>query len=156
MKPAIRTHAVLLLILTIISFLGLIHILYQVKTNFVDALNIDTSEFDMADLVFLAGHIFNLILYIYSIIFIYGHFHKFKLFKLLSISALVLAVISLFTLAGEKVMFDEIAREYRFGMEVSEVNVLCAAYLINIAFAMLMFVFLLKVFRTLELDSAGM
>ena len=51
-------------------------------------------------------------------------------------------------------MFDEIAREYRLGLDVSEVNVLCVAYVINIIFDIIMFLLLFKIFRKSELDSA--
>ena len=35
MKVSIKTHSLILFILTIVSFFGLIFILYQVKTDFV-------------------------------------------------------------------------------------------------------------------------
>ena len=155
MKPIIRTHILILLILSIISFSSLIYILYRVSTNFVDALNIDKSGFGISDLLFASGHVFILIFHLYAIIFIFSHFHKLKKFKILGIATLVLAVISLFFMGGEKVLFDEIAREYRLGLDVGEVNILRFAYIINLAFSILMFLLLLKTFRMSEIDDSG-
>jgi hypothetical protein len=154
MKLKIKTNNIILLILSIISFTCLIYILYHVNTNIVEALNIDKSKLDTSDYIMGFGHILILLFHFYAIIFIFICFHRVKEFKILKIVLLILGVISLFAIGGEKVMVDEISREYRFGLDISELYILNSAYLINMVFTILMFLLTLKTFRLVNFNDS--
>jgi hypothetical protein len=53
----------------------------------------------------------------------------------------------------EKVMIDEIAREYRHGLGVNELGILNLAYSMNIVFIIIMLVYLLRTIKTINLQS---
>jgi len=80
----------------------------------------------------------------------FRRYQKLKLFKSV---LLVLSVISLFAIGVEKIMIDEIAREYRQGLDINELHILNLAYITNIAFSLLVFIFLLKTFRLLAVGD---
>jgi len=142
-KPRISNS--ILLILCIFSFSGLIYILYQISTDLVTALNINKSALDTSHYISGVGYLLILIFHVYSIIFIYSHIHHFHEFKGAATIMLILGIISFFAIAFEKVMMDEIAREYRFGLEIKgELFGLYAAYFINLAYTILVFFLLLK------------
>ncbi len=124
MKSKTGTNNSILLILSFISFSCLIYILYQVNTNLAEALNIDKSKFDTLDYVIGFGHIFILLFHFYAIIIIFVHFRRYNKLRIFKVVLLILGVISLFAMGIEKVMIDEIAREYRFGSEISELHIL--------------------------------
>ncbi|MEJ2629407.1 MAG: hypothetical protein P8078_12750, partial [bacterium] len=91
--------------------------------------------------------------HLYAFMYIFAHFRCFKEFKLLKIVLLVLGVISLFAQGGEKVMVDEIAREYRYGFGINELYILNSFLIINMIFSISIFVLLLKTFKLIELDE---
>jgi hypothetical protein len=154
MKPRINTNSTILLISSIISFFLLIIILSQVNTNLVKAIDIDKSETDILDYIIGFGHLFILIFNVYAIIFVFSHFRQFKELRVLKIIVLILGVISVISFGIEKVMIDEIARQYRFGMDISEINILNMAYIINLVFTLLMFFFVMKTFPILKLNTS--
>jgi hypothetical protein len=61
-------------------------------------------------------------------------------------------VISLFALGGEKVMVDEIAREYRHGLGINELYILNLFLIVNVAFSIGIFILLLKSFKLVEIN----
>jgi hypothetical protein len=145
MKIKPRISNIILLILCILSFSSLIYILYQISNDIVTAININKSALDPSHYISGAGYLLIFIFHVYSIIFIYSHFHHFHEFKKTATIMLILGIISFFAIAVEKVMMDEIAREYRFGLEIKgELFGLYAAYLINLAYTILVFFLLLK------------
>jgi hypothetical protein len=154
MKARINTNSTILLIASIISFFLLIFILSQVNTNLVKAIGINKSETDILDYIIGFGHVFILIFNVYAIIFVFSHFRQFKELRVLKIVVLILGVISIFSFGIEKVMIDEIARQYRFGMDISEINILNMAYIINLTFTLLMFFFVMKAFPILKLNTS--
>ena len=154
MKARINTNSTILLISGIISFFLLIFILSQVNTNLVKATGIDKPETDLLDYIIGFGHLFILIFNVYAIIFVFSHFRQFKELRVLKIAVLILGGISLFSFGIEKVMIDEIARQYRYGMDISEINILNMAYIINLAFTLLMFFFVMKTFPILKLNTS--
>lgn len=154
MKTRIRVNNTILLISSIISFFWLVYILFQVNSNLPEALNIDKSEFGILDYLIGFGHLFVLIFNIYAIIMIFSHFRHFEKLKALRIILLVFSLVSLFSIGVEKVMVDEITKQYRFGMDVSEINILNFTYIINLSFALLMFYFILRSFPILRNDSS--
>lgn len=50
-------------------------------------------------------------------------------------------------------MIDEIAKEYRFGLEIGELHILNFAYIINMTFTILLFFLILKTFRLADLND---
>jgi hypothetical protein len=56
-------------------------------------------------------------------------------------------------MGGEKIMVDEIAREYRLGWGVSELYFLNFQYMVNMAFIILLFLFILKTFRLVYIND---
>jgi hypothetical protein len=118
-----------------------------------EALNFDKSNFTTLDYTMGFGHIFILLFHFYAIVSILRHFHCFEEVRILKIIVLILSVISLFAIGGQKVLIDEIAREYRFGLDLSELTILNIAYLINMAFTTLMFVLILTTFKLIDVDT---
>ena len=154
MKARINTNSTIILISSIISFFLLIHILSQVNTNLAQAIGINKSGADILDYIIGLGHLFILTFNIYAIIFIFSHYRQFKELRVLKIVVLILGIISLFSFGIEKVMIDEIARQYRFGMDIAEINILNFAYIINLAFTLLMFFFVMKTFPILKNNAS--
>jgi hypothetical protein len=150
MRLKIKTNTWSLLTSSIITFACLIYILYQVNTNLVEAINIYHTPFQTRHFLIGFGHLFILLFHLYAIIYIFVHFRRFTALKRLKTVALILAVISLFAMGVEKVMIDEIAREYRYGLGISELYILNFAYIINLVFAVLIFFLLLRTFKLIN------
>jgi len=155
MKARFKIHSTILMITGIIAFFWLTYILLQIIVNLAEALNIDRSGFGMNDFLMGAGHLFVLAFHLYALVYIFMHFHHVKELSVLKIILLILGIVSLFSIGVEKVMIDEVAREYRFGMEISEVYFLYSAYLINMIFSALMFFLVLKTFPLIENYDPG-
>ncbi|MBN1388323.1 MAG: hypothetical protein JW965_07745 [Bacteroidales bacterium] len=66
---------------------------------------------------------------------------------------LVAGVISLFSVGVEKIMVDEIAKEYRHGLGINELYILNLAYIINMVFSIFIFIFLLRTIRLINLEN---
>jgi len=151
-----KSSNLILLIFSIISFTCLIYILYQINTNLVEALNIDKSNCKTTTYLMGFGHLFILLFHFYAIIFIFIHFRRFTEYKLLKTALLIIGVISLFAMAGEKVMIDDIAKEYRLGLWENELCILNIEYMINMTFTIILFLFILRTFRLVYTnDSKG-
>ena len=154
MKLKVKTNSIILLICSIISFSGLIYILYMINTNLVESLNIYHTKFEMVHFLIAFGHIFVFLFHLYAFIYIFVHIRHFKTLRLFKTVLLILGVVSLFAIGIEKVMIDEIAREYRLGWDISEIYILNSAYFVNIVFSLLIFVFLLRTFKLINLENS--
>lgn len=154
MKPGTNTNSTVILISSLISFFILIFILFQVNTNLEKAINIDRSKAGTLDYLIGLGHLFTLIFTLYAIIFISSHFRQFKELRGIRIVVLILGIVSLFSFGIEKVMIDEIARQYRVGMDIRELGILNLAYIINLIFSLLIFFFILKTLPVLIYHSS--
>jgi hypothetical protein len=64
-----------------------------------------------------------------------------------------MAIISLFAIGVEKVMIDEVAKEYSLGVHGGEFMILNFAYVINALFTSLIFLFVLRTSRLTDLDN---
>jgi hypothetical protein len=117
MRTKIKTNSIILLISAILSFFCLVFIIYRVNTDPEAALNIDKSRLGILDYAMGAGHLFILLFHVYAIIFIFMHFRYFKELRLFKTGLLIIGIISFFSIGVEKIMIDEIAREYRAGMK---------------------------------------
>jgi len=154
MKSNLKINLNILLVMTIGSFLVLIFILYQVNLNLVDILNISQSDFDVYDYILGIAHIYILIFHVYTIIYILIFFRQFSEYKMFKVILLMLAIISLFSMGVEKVMVDEVAKEYTSGKSLGEFYILNFAYMVNITFTVLLFVFLLKSYKLVLVDNS--
>ena len=154
MKLELKTNNIILLIINSIAFIWLIYILYQINTNLVNALNIDKLNYETTTYLMGFGHLFILLFHFYAVIFIFMHFRRFKEYKLLKTILVILGVISLFAMGGEKVMIDEIAIEYRLGWGLAELKILNIEYMINMSFIVVMFLFILKTFRLVHKNES--
>jgi len=154
MKAKIKMNTLALMLCSIISFASLIYILYQVNTNLVVAIDIFHTKFETIHYLVGFGHLFVLLFHIYAIVYIFLHFRRFASLKLFKIILLILGVISLFSIGVEKVMIDEIAREFRHGLGINELYILNLAYIINMVFSLLLFVFLLRTVKLINLENA--
>jgi hypothetical protein len=83
------------------------------------------------------------------------HFRHYQALMKFKTALLILGVISLFAIGVEKVMIDEIAREYRHGLGISELYILNFAYLINMIFSLLMFLLLLRSYKLIDAQESG-
>jgi hypothetical protein len=155
MKSKIKLNTDILLICSVIAFASLVYILYQVNTNLVVALNVFHTKFELIHYLVGFGHLFVLLFHIYSILYIFLHFRRFAALRSFKILLLILGVISLFSVGVEKVMVDEIAREYRHGLGINELYILNLAYIINMVFSILVFVFLLKTVKLINMKNTG-
>ncbi len=153
MKSKLKLNTVTLLISCVIAFASLIYILYQVNTNLVIAINIFHTRFEAIHYLVGFGHLFILLFHIYAIVYIFLHFRRFSALKTFKVFLLILGVISLFSMGVEKVMIDEIGKEYRHGMGINELYILNFAYIINLVFSTFMFVFLLRTVKLINLES---
>src|SRR4030042_3680225 len=152
MKTRIKINNTILLISCILSFFWLIYIMLKVNADLSDALNIDKSIFGIQDYMIGLGHLFVLIFNIYAIIILFSHIRHYKELRILKTIALISVIVSLFSIGVEKVMVDEIARQYRSVMSISEISILNFAYIINMAFSVLMFYFIMRTFPILKAD----
>jgi len=153
MNARIKMNTGILFIFSIISFASLLYILYHVNSNLVRAINIFKADFEAIHYLIGLAHLLILLFHLYAIIYIFVHFRLFQELKLLKTILLFLGVISLFAMGVEKIMVDEIAREYRHGSPISELYILNFAYITNMAFSLLMFLFLLKTFKLVAFED---
>jgi len=154
MRFNIKTNTYILLLLSLIVLVCLVYIFYQVNSDLVESLNIYRLDLETDDYLLGSAHIFILIFHIYAFIYLFSHFHHFKRLKIIRAAALVLGVVSLFAIAGEKVMIDEIAREYRLGVDISELYLLDLAYCLNAVFTIVMGILLVKTLK-LSHENSG-
>jgi hypothetical protein len=154
MHLKIKTNTGILLICSMISFASLVYILYQINTNLVAAINIYHTAFETIHYLVGFGHLFILLFHLYALIYIFIHFRRFTALKLFKIGLLIFGVVSLFAMGVEKVMVDEIAREYRHGLAINELSILSLAYIINMVFSIGTFFFLLRTFKLINLEDS--
>jgi hypothetical protein len=154
MHLKIKTNTGILLICSMISFASLVYILYQINTNLVAAINIYHTAFETIHYLVGFGHLFILLFHLYALIYIFIHFRRFTALKLFKIGLLIFGVVSLFAMGVEKVMVDEIAREYRHGLAINELSILSLAYIINMVFSIGTFFFLLRTLKLINLEDS--
>ncbi len=144
MKARFKTNNTIMMIAGIISFFWLTYIVLQIIVNLPEAFNIDRSGIGIIDILMGAGHLFVLAFHLYALVYIFMHFHHFKELMVLKSILLIFGIVSLFSMGVEKVMIDEVARQYRLGLSIYEIYILYFAYFINMLFSALMFFLVLK------------
>ena len=153
MRFSNKTNTYILLLLSLIALFCLVYIFYQVNQDLIEALNIYRLDLETGDYLLASAHIFILLYHIYALIYLFSHFHHFKELKIIRTTALVIGIFSLFAIAGEKVMIDEIAREYRLGLDISELYLLDLAYCLNAVFSIVMGLLLVKTLKLSQENS---
>lgn len=155
MTSKIKINHSMLFILSIISFCCLSYILFRLNTNIVEAINIDQKPLDIYDFITVIAYIFIIVFHLYAIIFIFGQFRYPDEFRMLKVLLLILGVGSLLAIGVEKVMIDEIAREYRAGFkDQGEFFILNGSLVINILFNIFMFYLFLKSYRLKDIKDS--
>lgn len=155
MKSNIKANTRILLICSIVTLLCSAFILYQVNTNLVDSLNIYQTDLTTEGYIVGFAILFILLFHIYALIYVLMHFRRFEELNTLKILLLILGIISLFSLGGEKVMVDDIAKQYRAGLSINELNMLNVFYIINALFGVGMFYFLLKTIKLVHIEDVN-
>lgn len=140
MKKRIKLLIQISFIIGFISFNSIIYILYKLNYNLLEVIDKNTIDY-----IGLVGYLFIIFFHLISILFIIVHFRHFKFLNLLRIISLITGIISLFAIGAEKILFDEIAREYAIGWEVAgEIIILEILLFMNITFCLLMFTLIFK------------
>ncbi|MFC1485988.1 hypothetical protein ACFL55_03065 [Candidatus Latescibacterota bacterium] len=141
MDKKVRMSLTITLVLGIITFLWLVYDLYQVNQNLPAVL-----DFAVIGYIMGIGYLFILLFHFTSLFVILLHSFLAKELRTLKIAAFTLAILSFFAIGGEKVMFDEIAREATLGWETAagEFMILNMCFFINMLFTVVMVLFLLR------------
>jgi len=143
-----NTFSLITLVLGIVSLLWLFYDLYEITHNIEKVLYVNESGYIIG-----IGYIFILLFHVFSIIYVLKQFRRYKKFNWLRIIVMIFGVFSLFAIAVEKVMYDEIAREIMFGSAGGEIFILCCAIVLNILFTFTMLVLILKTFAAEYKDT---
>ncbi|MBN1184009.1 MAG: hypothetical protein JXB49_17075 [Bacteroidales bacterium] len=150
MKSQMKVNTNILLIFSIIAVVCLFYILLQVNTNLVDAINIYQTEYKAIHYIIGLSYFFILIFHLWTIVYIFVHFRHFEELKTFKIILLIIGVVSLFSLGGEKVMIDEIAKQYRAGLSITELKILNGFHFFNAVYILGIFLFLLKTYKLIS------
>ncbi len=123
--------------------------------NIVEVINIDQKPLNIYDFITIIGYAFIIVFHLYAIIFIFSQFRYPDEFRRLKVLLLILGVGSLLAIGVEKVMVDEIAREYRAGFtDQGEIFILNGSLVINILFNISMFYFFLRSYRFKDMKDS--
>jgi len=140
MKTKFKLLSKVTFILGFISFVSILYVLY--KLNFDLLAVIDKTSIDYPALV---GYLFIILFHILALIFLIAHFRYYKSSQVLRIITMIAGIFSLFAIGGEKVLFDEIAREYVLGWEIiGEIIIVQILLFCNLIFCFLTFILIFK------------
>lgn len=145
-----KTNTNILLVYSIVTVSCLFFIIFQVNTNMVEALNVYQAELKATHYLILLSYFVIFIFHLWGIIYIFKHFHRFEELKTIRIILMILGVVSLFSLGGEKIMFDDIAKQYRVGLSIPELKILYGFYFLNTVYILGMFLLLLKTIKHIK------
>ena len=151
MKKKNSPSALAALILGLVTFLWLLFLVYEVRTDLAGVVRFDASE--PADYLFGAGYLVMLLFHAAAFLFLFGRVRLAKRLGAWAVPGLALGVLSLAAIAAQKVLYDEIGREMGIEYPVpSEVSLLYAALGVNLLFAAAM---MIAAFRGLARDGAA-
>ena len=153
MKKDMKIHSNVLLIFSILAIASIIYILFQINADIVTAINIFHTELTETDYLMIFSHLFILLVNLYALIYLLMHFRRSSTLKSFTIILIIAGIISLFSIGIEKIMIDEIAREYRQGLGINEIRILNLAYIFNVIFIITLSVFLLKIRTIISADT---
>ncbi len=107
MSKTQKIFSIITWIFGVISLVWIFYDMYQIKTNLSFVI-----QFDKVGIIMGVGYLFIIFFHILSFIFIAIHFRFKKQFDPLRNSILILGIISFLAFGIEKVMVDEVGREY--------------------------------------------
>ncbi len=159
-----RNHIFFALALGLVSLGWLLYDVFRIFANLPEVLSIASVGLSMA-----IGYPFILLFHLVSFWVLLRHRMTLRNLGVFSSFLLCLGIVSLFSIAVEKVMFDELAHQMPFWhwglfaaqglatvikvmavMLMGEFLILAGAYAVNILFAVLMLVFLIRVLKIKE------
>jgi small-conductance mechanosensitive channel len=139
MKKQISVSGLVTLVLGFATFLWLVFHVYEIRTDLPGLLRFDAS--DPSDYLAGAGYLVMLLFHAAAFLFIFRQARIMKRFGGWQVLGLVLGVFSLFAIAAEKVMYDEIGREWTIEFPLpGEVSLLYACLGVNVLFSVFMIV----------------
>jgi hypothetical protein len=137
MKKNLATHGLITLVLGLITFLWLLFHLHEIRADLPGVLRFDLSHY--SNYITGAGYLIMLLFHIAAFIFMFKEARFTKRIGGWQVLALVLGVSSLFAIAVEKVMYDEIAHELFVEYPVpNEIVFLYACLAVNVIFSIAM------------------
>lgn len=151
MNKKFTVSSTVTLMLGLITFLWLLFYMYHLWTAPLGLLRFGRTELDSIE---LTGYLAMLLFHASALLFIFMKARYTNRFGDFSILALLLGIVSLFAIAVEKVMADEIGREMAVAdmYPGGEIFILYASLGINMLFSMVMMV---EVFRTRPVASVA-
>ena len=149
MNKKLTLSGVMTLMLGLVTFLWLLFHMYQLRADVLGMLQISHTEFDY---ISIAGYHAMLLFHASAFLFMFMYARYLKRFSAWWILALGFGIVSLFAIAVEKVMYDEIVREMIMEFEFpGEISILYICLGINLLFSIIM---MAAVFHSLPLVSA--
>jgi len=103
----LKIYSIIIWIFGVISLVWIFYDIYQIKTDLSFVI-----QFDKVGVIMGIGYLFILFFHILSLIFIAIQFRFNKGLNSLRNSTLILGIISFLAFGIEKVMYDEVGREY--------------------------------------------
>ncbi len=107
MSKKLKIYSIIIFIFGVISLVWIFYGIYQIKTDLSFVI-----QSDKVGPIMGIGYLFILFYHILSYSFIIGHFRSKKQFDLLRNSTVIVGLFSFFAFGIEKVMYDEVAKEY--------------------------------------------
>jgi hypothetical protein len=146
MKKRLSVGALITLVLGGITFLWLVVHIYGIRTNLPSLLRFDASN--PSDYVAGAGYLIMLLFHAAAFFFIFTKAHVKERMGAWPVLGLVAGLFSLFAVAAEKVLYDEIGREWKSGFPPpGETSLLYACLGVNALFSLFMIVMALRAGR---------
>jgi len=145
MRKRLSAGGLATLILGLATFLWLLFHVYEIRTDLPGVLRFEASDF--LDVLVGAGYLVMLLFHAAAFLFLFGQVRRAKRFAGWPVLGLVTGVVSLFAIAAEKVMYDEISREMAIESPFpDEVFLLYGCLAVNLLFSAVM---MAAAFRTL-------
>jgi hypothetical protein len=144
MKKQISASGLVTLVLGFATFLWLVFHIYEIHADLPGVLRFDASE--PSDYLVGTGYLVMLMFHAAAFIFLFKQIRSMKRFRGWPVLGLVIGICSLFAIAAEKVMYDEIGRELTSEFPLpGEASLLYACLGVNTLFSVFMIV---AAFRT--------
>ncbi len=119
------------LVLGLATFLWLLFLIYEIRADLPGMLRFEASN--PSDYLIGAGYLAMLLFHAAALVFLFAQARSVKRFAGWPVLGLVLGTLSLFAIAAEKVMYDEIGRELAIEFPVpGEVSLLYACLGVNL------------------------
>ncbi|MFC2083621.1 hypothetical protein ACFLS9_01050 [Bacteroidota bacterium] len=149
MNKNIKNLSIITLVLSIVSFVWIIYDFYEISFHLPSVLDVSKSGYLVG-----IGYLIIIAFNITAIIFILVIINVLKELSVLKTTGFVFGVISLLAIGAEKVMWDEIGKEYGvLGAHMGEVMILYFLLIINASFCIFMFYLTIKVLAVSEVQS---